>query len=343
MKNQRSSNIELLRLLCMLGVIFLHYYNAGMGGASKYVAAGSINDIVLRSMESFFICAVDVFVMISGYFLSQANKRTVGRALNLLIQTSIYRILYYFVDLLLHHKSFRWLSLLYMMLPMNWFVMLYVTLYLISPLLNHAFSLTKQKTAVLLVICLFSCFPTIADSMSALMKTNLSTFSTISMYGNNRGYTITNFCMCYLIGAYLRQNSFSGIRKPALVGILLLTTCTLVLWSKKDGSTAWAYYNPVIIVHAAALILLFLKFEMGCRPVINELSGAAFSVYILHPWFLHMYNTEPNVNGSVFKMLLHILFTVFSIAVMSYAADKVYKLLFGKAAQILKKYRPYTL
>lgn len=61
----RDSNIELLRIFAILGVIVLHYNNWSMGGGFSYVASGSLNSRVLWSLEGLFICAVNLFVLIT--------------------------------------------------------------------------------------------------------------------------------------------------------------------------------------------------------------------------------------------------------------------------------------
>ena len=48
----RKSNIELLRVLTMMGVIILHFNNAYMGKALFYVKNGSINFYILYFIES---------------------------------------------------------------------------------------------------------------------------------------------------------------------------------------------------------------------------------------------------------------------------------------------------
>lgn len=78
-EKKRESNIELLRILAMIGVIVLHYNNSEIGGALKYVQPDSLNEIILLALESMFICAVDVFVLITGYFLSNSRKRNLDK------------------------------------------------------------------------------------------------------------------------------------------------------------------------------------------------------------------------------------------------------------------------
>lgn len=64
--SNRESNIELLRIFTAMGVIMLHYNYAR---ALKCVNLESFNFGVLIGLESFWVCAVDLFVLISGYFL----------------------------------------------------------------------------------------------------------------------------------------------------------------------------------------------------------------------------------------------------------------------------------
>lgn len=74
-KAQRASNIEVLRIIAACGVVVLHYNNVSMGGGFAHVEAGSANQYVLYFSESIFICAVNLFVMVSAYFLCMTNKR----------------------------------------------------------------------------------------------------------------------------------------------------------------------------------------------------------------------------------------------------------------------------
>lgn len=64
---KRLSNIELLRILAMSGVVILHYNNVAMDGALAYVEHNSINYYVLLFLESLTICAVDLFILISFF------------------------------------------------------------------------------------------------------------------------------------------------------------------------------------------------------------------------------------------------------------------------------------
>lgn len=71
---ERESNIELLKILAVMGVILLHCISP-LDGAMAAAQYGSINYYILFAMESLAICAVNLFMLISGYFLSCSRKR----------------------------------------------------------------------------------------------------------------------------------------------------------------------------------------------------------------------------------------------------------------------------
>ena len=78
----RNSAIELLRIFAMCGVVMLHYNNESAGGGFLY--AQNINRIVLMLLESVCICAVNLYVLLSGYYLSATTKRRAIKPLELL-------------------------------------------------------------------------------------------------------------------------------------------------------------------------------------------------------------------------------------------------------------------
>ena len=336
-KNTRQSNIELLRIITMALVIFLHYFNAEMGGAIKYVTKGSANEFILMFLEAIGICSVNLFVMISGFFLCKTNKRTCGHVIVILIQTSVYRMAKYCVSSLIHHTSISLKTLFIMFLPANWFIILYTALYLISPLLNRAMNSENRKKALILIIVIFSIWPTVVDLLKVLLNADLNSLSTIGMYGSERGYTIVNFMMCYCIGAYISYVDLNAVKKRTLILLYILDLAILIAWSYWNPTTAREYCNPLVVLQAAIVLIFFLKIDIGCKRVINEISGAAFSVYILRSWFLPFFNIEKYVQGSPWVMILHILVTILAIIIVSYIIDKIYKIVFYI---IIKKVKP---
>ena len=133
MKKTRSSNIELLRILTIFGVVVLHYNgNVALG----LVSPGTVNHHLLLTLEILFICAVNLFVLISGYFLCQTQKRSGLKALELVIQVMTFGVAKYLVTVILGRAPFSLLTLMVSAVPNNYYVTLYVAVYLLSPYVN---------------------------------------------------------------------------------------------------------------------------------------------------------------------------------------------------------------
>ena len=67
-KLQRKSGIELLRIICMLMIIVLHVYTYG-GLNQLSNAQGGRFEVMSDFMWSFFRTPVNVFMIITGYFI----------------------------------------------------------------------------------------------------------------------------------------------------------------------------------------------------------------------------------------------------------------------------------
>ena len=92
-KVRRLSGIELLRIIAMTGVIILHYNNGG--GGFQFVSEGSVQQYLLYFTENLFICAVDLFIMISAYFLCTTNKRKSIKVFELILQVILFNEAFY--------------------------------------------------------------------------------------------------------------------------------------------------------------------------------------------------------------------------------------------------------
>ena len=63
---KRNSNFELLRIIAMVMIVSLH--TLGHGGGLNNTTVNSINFIFNHILESLSIVAVNIFILISGYF-----------------------------------------------------------------------------------------------------------------------------------------------------------------------------------------------------------------------------------------------------------------------------------
>ena len=351
-KKLRQSNVELLRIIAMSMVIFLHYFNPEIGGAFKYVQKGTVNDALLQFLEAVSICAVNLFVMISGYFLSRSNRRTIGKALGLLFQVVFYSQFFYGIQCAFHPELLTVKGILVRLLPSNWFVVLYVVIYLISPLLNLAFDhlgTEMRKHAVILLLILFSVWPTAVDLMLQIAHSNALGLSTIGMQGSAQGYTITQFVLCYFIGMAtheldLRSPSVCGkeIGRGTLAGLAFAEAIILSVWGYLNAHTGREYCNPLVIAEAWTLLLLFLKTEIKPNRSINHIAECAFSVYLIHNHCLPYLKIEQYVNAPIAILFLHITCSVLGIIAFSFAFDKCFHKIFGTVLSRVNRFGAYS-
>lgn len=297
----RNSNIELLRIITMCGVIILHLNNSNLGKAFVFTK-GTLNYYALNFLECMCIGAVDVFIIISGLFMYKKNKITIDKPLRLILQVIIFSAGHYLAAVTIGSKEFSTSILTKSLLPINWFVMIYIALYILSPFINVVINNIDRKTfKTLLVVCfaLFSVYATGVDVISEFFGESIKGLSTVGMYGSQWGYSIVNFIFCYLLGAYIAKYDDVKINKSK--NIILILACALLLsvWSilnNKIGfiteKSAFEYCNPILIIQSVLIVVLFKSIDIKENKIINKLASGAFVTFLLHNYFISHINIE---------------------------------------------------
>jgi surface polysaccharide O-acyltransferase-like enzyme len=341
----RNSQIELLRILAILGVVVLHY-NGNVAFAQ--VNAGSIQQYILFALESLFLAAVNVFVLISGYFLYNSNERRWVKVLQLLVQVMALGVVRYALTLLLSGGVFSVTTLVSYMIPNNWFVTLYLALYILSPYLNLLIErLDEQQMRLLILfgIGLFSLWPTLMDIVRDVTGLSFIGLYPLSNNGNLNGYTIVQFVLMYLIGAYLHRFGEQIRIKNGWLELIFAGCVGLVtVWQIILPLSARAYSNPLIILMAICIFLLFSRIRLQSKAI-NLLARGAFSCYILHDVFLPHVDIEHVIHGNPFVLIGHVFACAIGIYLISFAIGFLYDLvsrpvlsLFGKWLTPLDRY-----
>ncbi len=339
-KLERNSNIELLRILAIIGVIVLHY-NGNAGQGFDHVSSG-INEWILYILENIFICVVDLFFLISGYFLINTNKRSLWKPIKLITQVMIFNEMIYVCQTVAENMGeFSLKSALGVALPCNYFIILYCVIYIISPYLNiilHNLRPAEIKRFILIGFLLFSVYPTFVDMLSQILGHELPGLSSIGLGGSQSGYQIVNFALMYLIGAALQITKIQ-IGKNKLLFVWFLLVCLLLFWSMGSKTSSfvpgktWEYCNPLIVVEAVVTFLIFRGLKIRNSRIINVLSGASLTVFLLHSYLLEKCDVAEFVKGEAFIMIGHIVVVSVGIYAICFCAYAIYhfieKHLFG--------------
>ena len=254
------------------------------------------------------------------------QKRVLSKPFELIVQVILFNEIFYVFSLLVHHEHADLKHILGRLIPANWFVILYIILYFVSPFLNIAIQKVEEsgifKKFVVTLLLLFSVYPTLVDILGEVTHKEYFGLSSIGMYGSQWGYSIINFSLMYVIGAYLRMHSdMNSIWKD--VGRIFFGTVVLTIWAFVNNKigfaterSAWEYCNPLVIFMAVEIFRVFSQIDIGHRMLINKLAGASFTVYLLHEHFLKFLRIPYFVSTTPLIMMLHIVVSVIFIYII---------------------------
>lgn len=277
----KQSNLQLLRILLIVMVIVLHVNNKDIGGGLAYSQGHNSNLFMMSFLESLSICAVNGFILLSGYFLIERREGKPHKVLSLFGWVIIYNVAFtvFFMAL---NRTGNIFTLLGALIPQNWYVILYCTLFLVSPYLNRVvleFTKEQYKKMLIILLILFSVEPTFMDLFLDVTGAGLMGVSTISLGGSQGGYTLVNFVLLYFIGGYIRKYEIKAKSIVALAGYLCLT---IVIWLFSFLSeSAWNYCNIFVVFQAVCLFLLFKNMTIKSK-VINFIAEYVFGIFLIH-------------------------------------------------------------
>ena len=328
MSKKRESNIELLRIFSMLGVIVLHYNNNG--GGLQYVTKYSANYFVLIIMESLTICAVDLFMLISGYFSCKNKKTLIQKPIKLLTQVIIFSFGHYLIASFIS-GTLSIKGTIASIVPANYFVILYIVVYLLSPYLNLIYD-NVNDNFVILIVSVFSVYPTLVDWFCKFTGNNWVGLSSIGIYGSQQGYQIVNFIMMYYVGMYINKNIDKLKKISTLKLIMVVIAIPIIISLLANGfeilgygmNTAWSYCNVFIVVEAATIFLIFIKINIGSKRYINYLSAASFTVFLTHSYLIQHIGVKWAIQCNTIIMLLHLFISIIAIYLMCFIVYIIY-------------------
>lgn len=294
MKKNRNSTIDLLRVISMLMIIVLHEINKGI----QPNALDNVYDYINTYILALVFCSVNLFVLISANFLCDNNQiklKTVGK---LLVENWVINFLVVVIIGLINGNYLSKIDIVYVLFPFftrrNWFVCVYLILYLVHPFLNIIISrLDKTNFNILILLCfgIFSVLPSI-------MPNRNWTFDT--MYG----YSIIWFIVLYFSAAYIRKFGSTNAKERKLTmsiaylglgALMVAVKKTVILTSSSLGIEAiyryrniWFAYDSVpvylmsVIIYKSFYQKKLIKHESRVSSIISGLGASTLGVYLIH-------------------------------------------------------------
>lgn len=288
----RMANLELLRCLAMMMVIVLHYLDKGNilpGLAGTELNATGIAAWIL---EAFCIVAVNVYMMISGYFLCTSSFK-LSRLVQLWIQVWSYSVIIglfaAFTGILpaaevdIHY----FLTLLFpVSMGHYWFMTAYVFLYLLLPLIGMGVrKMTKEQMQLSLAFLLLA---------FCVMKTILPA----RLEQDAKGYDCLWYVCVFVSAAYVRRFGVRfleskaralGLYVVACLGIVTETFLFRFIYLKTGSlglimNISYEYNHLLPLLGAFGLFGLFCQLNVSGKfaSLVVKIAPYTLGVYLLH-------------------------------------------------------------
>ena len=259
----RQSNIELLR-------------QSGELLSTQWIAHNLTHTLTL--------IATSVFVLISGYWGIHFKTRGI---LNLYLRCTVWGIVGYMLYYLIADtQSLNVYKLFARLMPFThgkwWFIVTYLELYFLSPILNAAIEKFDRKKHMMAILI----FGFVTLYMGYCHETGEDTWGT----------SLSHFLWLYMIARYIKLYiSLDVIRKHRLGWVLLFilssaVTFVLAIFNAKYTFPhclwAYPYCSPWVLIGALALLLFALSFDFQSKTI-NWFASSSLSSYLMDgsPYF----------------------------------------------------------
>ena len=280
MVKDRLSNIELLRIIAITMVVMLHFNGHCLhpGLLVSPPTECTLFNIEGYLIEALCIAAVNVFVLISGYF---AIKLSVRSVINLYIRCLIIGLLSYLAYILITSSAISMSVLAGRLLAFThnnwWFVISYLGLMIVSPILNAGCE-KMDKKSFLSIIILFSLVIMYFGWWRHQEQT----------YG---GYSLIHFIYLYILARFIRlhvSNDFINRNRWLWFGLYIILTLGLTFLPFMSSRETFTYDNPMVIASAICILFFFLSIPLHSK-IINTAAASVFSAYLIQesPFFGH--------------------------------------------------------
>lgn len=332
----RNGSLDLLKIIAIFFIILHHY---ALWSGWNFEEGFHFNKWVAQSLLIGGKLGVNLFVMITGFFMIK-SKPKVKSLFTIWVETTIICLLVYLCILLfkIHGQTFTWNVFIKRAFPVifgqYWFVTTYTLLYFCIPLLNIIINKLKYLESRFLLLFFFF------------------VFSIYPFIFYNKGLTFSFpiwFFFLYFAGAYIRINeekianiSMTIISCFGIIILLLsliINGCLMVAFAHPNWEITrivkfleWnetVFYtrdaSPLMFILAIIIFISFLRINIKGNKFLSFVSRASFGVYLLQssPWFSTEFLWPELINGVRFDSGLMIGLWGVCSAIMIYLAGLV--------------------
>ena len=299
-KKQRNSNVELLKIISMVVIIFSHqivpYYYDGVGGIVNFPGAGVPTDpqfLLLSFVGPLGLFADVVFIACSAYFLLESNRISVKKifflmASDVIVMSSALVVRAAIGDEISARQILE--AIFPTILQANWFVSYYIVFYLLHPFFNYVIrKLDKKGLAIVTLILVVQCNVILFAMGDRPGAVGLKFLCFISIYFAVAFYKLYG-------GKLWESKKFNVILLIAMTALYIAFRIAMNYIGLENEYVAERQYyyahinNPIQIVWALAAINLAVR-KPRYNKVVNYFSAMTLLMYLIHQRLLFQYRS----------------------------------------------------
>lgn len=286
-ERERSSNIELFRIVVMLLIVAHHYVvNSGLMNYDGpiYSLGFNLRSVFLLIFGMWGKIGINCFVLITGYFMCRSSIK-LKKFLMLLLEVLFYRISIYFIFCISGIRSFSLAGFIKLLLVTrnvsSNFYGCFLLFYLSIPFLNILIdALNKRQHRQLIVLCMVI----------------YVVFGTLKFLGDVTMNYVSWFIVLYFVASYIRlypddvRNDDKKLWDISLVLLIIVDILSVLVSfyvSLKTG-TKIAYYfvtdsNTLLaLLTGISAFMVFKNLKLKNSKWINTIAASTFGVLCIH-------------------------------------------------------------
>lgn len=277
----RNSSFEVLRIVAIIFIVLSHLSWHGYADSSfvySYID-NAFNRDLLRCLNLGNL-GVDVFVMISGYFLIESNRVFLKKVLKLFTLTWFYGIIITVSVTVLGvgggASEIIKMASFPLVFGSNWFVTVYLILYTFHPYINRMLMYSKTMKPFIIIMAL--CFIWWVFPYTFLFRKD------------NYCNPVIAFFIMYVIGAYLRLYGEQLHKKTVnivllvcivgWIGLPIMAEISKVQYVMNHVTYFYSTISLITIVLAACLVLAASRISITSMNI-NWLATFVFPIYLI--------------------------------------------------------------
>ena len=267
---KRNSSFELLRLIAMFSIVIYHLFLTikSKGYEDTWVTGG-------YTISHF---GVPIFLLITGYF---GIKLKLKKIVHLYLYCFCWWIMTFVLGCF-YFKTANWGGQIFACIQPftkstgQWFLLPYLILMFVSPLLNKAIDNFSKKEYISFLLL----FSFIVFYFGLVCQNKII----------DKGHSILYFIYMYLLGRYINIYKVGEQwKKSKILCFLMFYNLLLLVFNfalphillKPFRGLVFAYIAPGQIISSVAVLILFSKIRIQSK-FINYIAASALSVYLFH-------------------------------------------------------------